>query len=104
MAGQLFAVDGRYQPPTDRNGYLPAYERLPPKSADVSLLRRCFGDEGVVTITLDVRFETPRVQRVFPEATILVRPPEPMRMLPTNEPQEQRSPVASFTVHEDSWS
>jgi hypothetical protein len=58
----------------------------------------------VVTITLDARFELPRVQRLFPEATIRLRPPEPMRTLPENEPQEQRMPVASNSEQAACWS
>jgi hypothetical protein len=104
LASQLFAVDPHYRAPLGITGYIQAYENVPPAGGDLSWLRRCFGDEPTVTITLDARFELPRVQRMFPEATIRLRPREPVRTLPENEPQEQRLPVASHTRQDASWS
>jgi hypothetical protein len=83
---------------------LPAYAELPPSGNDVSWMRRCFGDESVETIVLHARYELPRVQRLFPEATIRLRPPEPLRTLPDNEPQQQRLPVAVYTSRNACWS
>jgi hypothetical protein len=84
---------------------LPAYAETPPSGNDsVSWMRRCFGDESIETIVLHARFELRRVQRVFPEATIRVKPPEPLRTLPQSEPQEQQLPVASTIEQDACWS
>jgi hypothetical protein len=109
LASQLFSVDVQYKQSLGRRVYVPAYEGLPATDDGVSWMRSWMGDQEIATITLDAPIELPRVQRLFPEATIRVRKPNvpapaPIRTLSASQPQERRLPLAAVTVRTVCWS